>query len=394
MRNSGRGSFLPGFLISLVLEIIMVLFCLMLHRMGFLRLRYTVAAAAVLTLPIILAGFCMSNSEKKGRFIIGLILTLVLACVFGGGTVFAYKLSDFFAAIEENGNLALGQNPGQDQGQNQIPAAKKDLVQNNILTVYLSGIDTQDEDASADQAGRSDVNIIAMVNLSAKQALLVSTPRDYFVPLSISNGVPDKLTHAGIYGIDVSMDTLGMLYGIDLEHFVRVDFAGFVKIIDALGGVNVYSDYEFDSQNILGYHFVQGYNQMDGEAALVFARERFAFEEGDRQRGKNQMAVIEAIVDKVASMESFWSIPKLLASLQGALSTNIPVTQLISLAQSQVGADLNSWKLVTYEVDGYGDTQVPYSLSEAAYVMIPDETSVEQAKELMRQLQAGELNQG
>ena len=100
-------------------------------------------------------------------------------------------------------------------------------------------------------SSRSDVNIVATINTETKQILLVSTPRDYFVPLSISNGAKDKLTHAGIYGIDVCMDTLGMLYDEDIHYYFRVNFGGFTKIIDALGCIDVDSDYEFDSRNIL-----------------------------------------------------------------------------------------------------------------------------------------------
>ena len=140
-----------------------------------------------------------------------------------------------------------------------------------VYTIYLSGIDTRGEMTAK---SRSDVNIIATVNTDTHEILLVSTPRDYFVPLSISGGAPDKLTHAGIYGIDVCMDTLGMLYDIDINYYFRINFGGFVKVIDALGGITVNSDYDFDSKNILGYHFNKGENYVNGEQALIFARER------------------------------------------------------------------------------------------------------------------------
>ncbi len=140
-----------------------------------------------------------------------------------------------------------------------------------IYTIYISGIDTRGEMTAS---SRSDVNIVATINTETKQILLVSTPRDYFVPLSISNGAKDKLTHAGIYGIDVCMDTLGMLYDEDIHYYFRVNFGGFTKIIDALGGIDVDSDYEFDSRNILGWHYNKGVNHLDGESALVFAREK------------------------------------------------------------------------------------------------------------------------
>ena len=138
-----------------------------------------------------------------------------------------------------------------------------------IYTIYISGIDTRGEMTAS---SRSDVNIVATINTETKQILLVSTPRDYFVPLSISNGAKDKLTHAGIYGIDVCMDTLGMLYDEDIHYYFRVNFGGFTKIIDALGGIDVDSDYEFDSRNILGWHYKASIIWM--ESLLLYLQER------------------------------------------------------------------------------------------------------------------------
>ena len=135
-----------------------------------------------------------------------------------------------------------------------------------VLTLFISGIDTR---GAMTAKSRSDVNIIATINTKTRQVLLVSTPRDYFVPLSISNGAPDKLTHAGIYGINVCMDTLGLLYEEDINYYFRLNFAGFINIIDALGGVTVNSDYDFTTG---AYHFNQGENYMNGEQALAFAR--------------------------------------------------------------------------------------------------------------------------
>lgn len=255
-----------------------------------------------------------------------------------------------------------------------------------IYTVYISGIDTRGEMTAK---SRSDVNIIATVNTDTHQVLLVSTPRDYFVPLSISNGEPDKLTHAGIYGIDVCMDTLGMLYDIDINYYFRVNFGGFVKIIDALGGITVNSDHEFDSKNILGYHFDQGENYMNGEQALVFARERFAFQEGDRQRGKNQMAVIQGVVNKALSPELLKNYSSVLSSLDGCFGTNISYEEIAELLQKQL-KEGGSWNIVTYSVNGTGATEKPYSMSQKAYVMVPDYSTVDKAKSLMEAVRNGE----
>ena len=256
-----------------------------------------------------------------------------------------------------------------------------------VYTIYLSGIDTRGEMTAK---SRSDVNIIATVNTDTHEILLVSTPRDYFVPLSISGGAPDKLTHAGIYGIYVCMDTLGMLYDIDINYYFRINFGGFVKVIDALGGITVNSDYDFDSKNILGYHFNKGENYVNGEQALIFARERYAFQEGDRQRGKNQMEVIRGVVKKALSPEILTSYSSILSSLDGCFGTNITYEEIAQILQQQLtnGGD---WTIVSYSVNGTGATEKPYSMSQKAYVMVPDYNTVDKAKSLMEKVRNGEV---
>ena len=257
----------------------------------------------------------------------------------------------------------------------------------SVYTIFISGIDSR---SGLVAKSRSDSNIIATINTNTRQVLLISTPRDYFVPLSISNGQKDKLTHAGIYGINVCMDTLGMLYNEDINYYFRINFAGFEQLINALGGVTVNSDYEFDSKNILGYHFNQGDNYLNGEQALVFARERFAFAEGDRQRGKNQMAVIRAVVNKALSPEILTSYSSILSSLDGCFGTNITYEEIAQILQQQLtnGGD---WTIVSYSVDGTGATEKPYSMSQKAYVMVPDYNTVDKAKSLMEKVRNGEV---
>lgn len=258
-------------------------------------------------------------------------------------------------------------------------------VTDEVYTIYVSGIDTRGEMTAS---SRSDVNIILTVNTRTKQILMVSTPRDYFVPLSISNGVPDKLTHAGIYGVNVSMDTLNMLYDININYYFRLNFAGFEKIIDALGGITVNSDYEFDSQNTKGYHFNKGENHLNGEQALVFTRERYAFKEGDRQRGRDQMAVIQGVVDKATQPAFLKNYLSVMDSLDGCFETNVPYDIIASLVRKQLDEG-GSWQVLSYSTDGTGDTQKPYSMSQKAYVMIPDQTTVDKAKTLMKKVREG-----
>ena len=265
--------------------------------------------------------------------------------------------------------------------------AEESTNDGSVYTIFISGIDSR---SGLVAKSRSDSNIIATVNTATRQVLLVSTPRDYFVPLSISGGQRDKLTHAGIYGINVCMDTLGMLYDIDINYYFRINFGGFVKVIDALGGITVNSDYDFDSKNILGYHFNKGENYVNGEQALIFARERYAFQEGDRQRGKNQMEVIRGVVKKALSPEILTSYSSILSSLDGCFGTNITYEEIAQILQQQLtnGGD---WTIVSYSVNGTGATEKPYSMSQKAYVMVPDYNTVDKAKSLMEKVRNGEV---
>lgn len=252
------------------------------------------------------------------------------------------------------------------------------------FTMFISGIDNR---GALIAKSRSDVNILASVNTATKQVVLISTPRDYYVPLSISNGARDKLTHAGIYGVQVCMDTLTMLYNVNVDYYFRVNFGGFEDIIDALGGVTVNSDVSFTAE---GYSFQQGENQVNGTQALAFVRERKSFASGDRQRGKNQLAMIKAVINKALSPELLVRYNALMDSLQGSFETSLPYDTISTIVREQLDGG-GDWNIVSYSVDGTGDSQVPYSMSQAAYVMVPNETTVETAKNLIAQVYGGEI---
>ena len=251
-----------------------------------------------------------------------------------------------------------------------------------VFTVFISGIDSR---SGLVAKSRSDVNILASVNTATHKVVLISTPRDYYVPLSISGGAKDKLTHAGIYGIDVCMDTMAMLYDVDVDYYFRVNFSGFEDIIDALGGITVNSDYAF---TVGSYSYVQGENQMDGAKALAFVRERHSFAEGDRQRGKNQLALIRAVIQKAMSPEWLVNYNSVMNSLSGSFETSVPYDLISKIIRNQLSTG-GSWSVSTYSVDGTGDSQVPYSMSQKAYVMVPDQSTVDTAKQMIQDLYDG-----
>ena len=255
-----------------------------------------------------------------------------------------------------------------------------------VFTVFISGIDTY---GGVSTVSRSDVNILATINTTTHQVVLISTPRDFYVQLPNSGGAYDKLTHAGIYGVDCSMGALEMLYDIDVDYYFRVNFTGFRDIIDSLGGITVYSDATFASG---GYQFYQGENYLYGDSALVFARDRYSFADGDRARGRHQMAVIKGVFQKLMSPEILTTYTTILDAIDGDFETSIPYALLSGLVKDQLssGAD---WNIVSYSVNGWGDYRVPWSfgVNLNAYVMIPYEETIETAKELMRQVRDGEV---
>lgn len=253
------------------------------------------------------------------------------------------------------------------------------------FNIYISGIDVA---GPITTNSRSDVNIIMTVNPNTHKILLTTTPRDYYVTLpDVSGDQRDKLTHAGIYGVDVSMSTLERIYGINITYYARVNFTSLIEIVDALGGVDVYSEYAFESR---GYEFQQGINHMDGEAALAFSRERYTFSDGDNQRGKNQEAVLTAILQKVMSPAILVHASELITSVSDSVETNMTRTEMARFVSRQL-SDGAGWEIESVAATGTGDMQSCYSSgSQQLYVMWPDETSVEEISFRMQQVLQGQ----
>lgn len=252
------------------------------------------------------------------------------------------------------------------------------------FNVYISGIDV---DGPITTNSRSDVNIIMTVNPNTKKILLTTTPRDYYVQIpDISGEQRDKLTHAGIYGVDASMRTLEQLYGIDISYYARVNFSSLVKIVDTLGGVDVDSDFDFDAQ---GYHFQKGMNHLDGKQALAFSRERYSFEDGDNQRGKDQQKVLTAILNKAMSPAILANASALIADVSDSVQTNMTQEEMAKFIKMQLN-DGASWTIESQAASGNGDTQACYSSGDQPlYVMWPDEAVVQSISAKMNEILNG-----
>lgn len=343
-----------------------------LWRTQMLPVLYLVILAALLFLLWLLVKRCQ---EYKTAGTVSRVFSVVLCAAMAVGCVWAQQ------GLDALGNMTNGF----------LSNAEANKITKEPFVLYLSGVDTRGD---LTEKARSDVNIIAAVNPVTKQVVLINTPRDYYVDLAGTNS-KDKLTHAGLYGVQTSMDTLGNLYGVNVEHYIRINFAGFIDIVDALGGVDVYSDQAFTSVGSPGYYdpttFVEGWNHLDGKAALAFARERHAFKTGDVQRGINQMKVIDAMLNKIKSPALLMGFTKILDAVADSFVTSLSTNQISALVRMQL-SDFAEWNIERYTVTGTsGSSTKCYSAKgQKLYVMKPDEASVAKAKEMIAAVMGGE----
>lgn len=251
--------------------------------------------------------------------------------------------------------------------------------------LYISGIDTYGDISTR---SRSDVNILMVANPSTRQILLLTTPRDSYVVIpGISGSQKDKLTHAGIYGISKSVETINSIYDINIDYYARVNFNSVINIVDALDGVEVYSAYDFTAGN---FHVEQGYNHMNGEQALAFSRERYALDDGDNQRGRDQMEVIKGIVNKCISPAILTGFSSIMDEVSDQVQTSVPTDSIYALVKMQL-EDSRGWEMFSFDTRATGSREYCYSYSgKSLYVANLEEASIEQAKNLIEAIMNGD----
>ncbi|HFI0113622.1 TPA: LCP family protein [Streptococcus suis] len=255
------------------------------------------------------------------------------------------------------------------------------------FNIYISGIDTYGPISSV---SRSDVNIIMTVNRATHKILLTTTPRDSYV--AIADGGQnqyDKLTHAGIYGVDASIHTLENLYGIDISNYVRLNFTSFLQLIDLVGGIDVYNDQEFTSLHG-NYHFPVGNVHMNADQALGFVRERYSLSGGDNDRGKNQEKVIAALIKKLSSPENLKNYQAILSGLEGSIQTDLSLETIMSLVNSQLESG-TQFTVESQALTGSGRMDLPsYAMpSSQLYMMEIDQNSLTNVKSAIQSVLDG-----
>lgn len=255
--------------------------------------------------------------------------------------------------------------------------SKKVDTQNDPFVLYISGIDSR---TGIKSTALSDVNMLAAINPKKNKILLISVPRDYYVQLHGTTGKKDKLTHAGIYGLDMSKNTMSDLFGgVEINHTIKVSFKTVENLVNAIDGIDIYSDKAFRAWTDYGCRIPKGDIHLDGRCALAFARERMTYATGDRHRVENQQNVFAAILKKVTSIQYIVNYPKLLSAIEGTFQTSLSYEEITGFAKMQMNT-MKSWEIEQYSVNGSGSTQPTYSMgSQPLYVMIPDQNTVNEA---------------
>ena len=261
--------------------------------------------------------------------------------------------------------------------------ATKKPKNKDIFTIYLGGTDSY---GTIYSRSRSDVNMLVTINKKNHEILLVSIPRDYYITLN-GKGAKDKLTHAGIYGVETSIKSIEDFMDVDINYYFRVNFSTLTKVVDTIDGVDVYSDRAFVPWTDRSVYINKGMNHMNGKKALAIARERYAYKEGDVHRVQNQQAVITAIIKKVSSNKSILlRYSSILDSLQGSFQTNVTMNEISALVNEQLNS-MPDWQIAKYNLNGTGAHKSCYSMGAGElYVMIPDEETIDQASDYINDM--------
>ena len=323
-----------------------------------------VLAIVLLVISIILVIQLFSRRVKKWARMTSVVTSVFLIFIFVVGSAFAHSTLTFFGktTAEKKNKDALN-------------------VVDKPFNVYISGID---QFGDIKNKGRSDVNMIATINPKTNKILLTSIPRDYQIRQMKHGKSLDKLTHTGLFGIDDSILAVEDLLDININYYAKINFATVAVFIDQIGGLDINSDYEFSTRGYIDdqcherkFHFKKGKNHVDGWGALAFARERYAFKDGDNQRIKNQQIVFEALLKKIMSSKAMlFRYNKIMKGMPYYFKTNFTSDEIKSLIKMQLNKG-NSWKFERASLEGHDAIMDTFS-GNRLYVMAKDEKSIKE----------------
>lgn len=326
-----------------------------------------ISFTGVMLLLIVATGVLLARKTKAIR-IIGIVLAIFFILVYGTG---AYYMGTTYAMLARISG----------DSREIEPFAKSVNTAEDSFNIYITGIDQWDSEKGEDLE-RSDVNMIVTVCPKTRKILLTSIPRDTYVPLHTAKNM-DKLTHTGIYGVDETLSTVEDWIGYDMNYFLKANFSATVDVINAMGGVEVYSPKEFKPVKRSWWTVKKGWNHMNGKEALAFARERKAFNDEDSVRVENQQRVVEAVLKKL--MSSYTLLTKygdIIEAAGKSFETNMPTSDMKDLIKMQL-VDLFPWSIETQKIEGKYEMDYVASLTQESKFLVykVDQKAVDKAKE-------------
>ena len=368
-RSAVKASGFTKFL-SVIYLLALAAFCGTMTYMNVMPFGMTIALYVVLgLLSIIIVMQLRRNNVRKSVRVIATLACICLIAVYGVGTAYAMGTLSFldYTSVENEKAVAS--------------------ITKEPFNMVITGMDVR---GTIDEDGRSDVNMVVTVNPETEQILMTSIPRDYQIYMPDKDGAMDKLTHTGFYSVATTIGAEEQLLDTEANYYVKVNFTTVMMFIDAIGGIDVYSEYEFNPVKRSWWTVKKGMNHMNGRQALAFARERKAFADGDNQRIKNQQAVFEAMIKKATSSKTLLlSYNKILTNLKGYFEMSFSSAEMRALIKLQLAKN-PQWKIYKNTIRG-GDGLLPTYTTGATscYVMTQDEESIANARELIAAVMNG-----
>lgn len=323
----------------------------------------TVIIIAVIVALLVVTSLLLARKRRWKR-VLGLLICMVFIAAVGALSYYMWTSYAMLNRISETGSFSNAENH----------ASAVDPTE-QAFNIYVTGIDQWESEKGLDLE-RSDVNMIVTINPKTKKILLTSIPRDTYVKLHTAQQM-DKLTHTGVYGVDETLDTVEDWLGVDLDYYVKMNFTGARDVINAMGGIDVYSPVTFKS-SLKGYTYEKGWNHLNGKRALFFARERHAFEGQDSIRVENQQRVMKAMIKKMTSSKTLLTrYGDIMAAAGDNLHTDMSYDEISDLVKMQM-TDLAEWEVETQKIEGEYDMDYVASLTQRQKFSVyrPDEKSV------------------
>lgn len=334
--------------VFIIMALVGIAFMSMMTVVDAIPTGMTMGIITVLFVLLIL-GLVLLGRKRRWMRILGLVVAFVCIGVYGLGTYYLAHTYAMFNRLSEgseteahvDGEMNLAEQP---------------------FNIYITGIDQWESEKGKDLE-RSDVNMIMTVNPVTRKVLLTSIPRDAYVKLHTAQQM-DKLTHTGVYGVDETINTVEDWLDLKLNYYVKMNFSAVVDVINAIGGIEVYSPTSFVPKQRDWWTVKKGWQHMNGKQALAFARERKAFEGKDSIRVENQQRVVDAILKKLMTSPALLTnYPEILAAASNNMSTNMTSAEMQQVVKMQL-ADLGVWDIEMQKIEGEYDMDYVASLTQ------------------------------